>query len=176
MSKLAAVGTAAGLGGMLDENVRAFTVRVDDVSGVAGFIHPGDHVDVLMSLPVPNNRDEQISKVILQDIKVLTAGTIWERGRDNNPVSVNAVTLAVSPDQSEILNLASTQGKIRLVLRSQANKSVKATSGVLTSNLVNSVGRASQALSKESPKAESKPKGKVIEVIKGMKRYASETG
>jgi pilus assembly protein CpaB len=171
MSKLAPEGTAAGLGGLLREEMRAFTVRVDDVSGVAGFLHPGDHVDVLMALSVPGlsgSRDEQFSKIILQDAKVLTAGQHWEQNADNKPVSVSTVTLEVSPQQSEVLNLASTQGKIRMTLRSRANKTVAATEGVLTSTLINGSAKKVEAVAAGAP-IEHKDKKK-IEVIKGIEK------
>ncbi len=164
LSKLAPEGTAAGLGGLLREEMRAFTVKVDDVSGLAGFIHPGDHVDVLMALPVIDNKNgEQISRTILQDIKVLTAGQYWQANGSNEPKTVNNVTLEVSPEQSEILNLASTQGKIRLTLRSKVNKEIKQTPGVVTSNLINGFGPGVH-----EPAPAPKEKERVVEVIKGM--------
>ena len=120
LSKLAPEGTAAGLGGLLQGTMRAFTVKVDDVSGVAGFINPGDRVDVLMSVPVLESRGEQLSKIILQDVKVLTAGQVWQPNSRNEPKSFSTVTLEVTPEQTEVLNLASTQGKVRLTLRSRS--------------------------------------------------------
>jgi pilus assembly protein CpaB len=166
LSKLAPEGTAAGLGGLLKEEMRAFTVKVDDVSGVAGFVHPGDHVDIVMTLPViDNNKGEQISKTILQDIKVLTAGQLWQANSQNEPKTVNTVTLEVSPEQSEILNLASTQGKIRLTLRSRVNREIKKTAGVLTSSLINGHGPEQHEKANTSAPA---PTERVVEVIKGM--------
>ncbi len=166
LSKLAPEGTAAGLGGLLKEEMRAFTVKVDDVSGVAGFVHPGDHVDVLMTLPMlETNKGEQISRTILQDIKVLTAGQVWQANGQNEPKTVNTVTLEVSPEQSEILNLASTQGKIRLTLRSRVNREIKSTQGVMTSSLITGGSTAGLAKKAEIPAA---PKERVVEVIKGM--------
>ncbi len=73
-SKLAPVGTAAGLSSLLDESKRALTVRVDDVSGVAGFIHPRDKVDVLVDMKI-SGVDESFSKTILQNIMVLSIGS-----------------------------------------------------------------------------------------------------
>lgn len=167
-SKLAPEGTAAGLGGLLKEEMRAFTVKVDDVSGVAGFVHPGDHVDVVMTLPlIDNNKGEQISKTILQDIKVLTAGQLWQANSQNEPKTVNTVTLEVSPEQSEILNLASTQGKIRLTLRSRVNREIRQTAGVLTSSLINGHGPVQTEKANTSAPAPA-PKEKMVEVIKGM--------
>jgi pilus assembly protein CpaB len=160
LSKLAPEGTAAGLGGLLQEEMRAFTLRVDDVSGVAGFVRPGNYVDVLATLPVAEGRGEQLSKIILQNVKVLTAGQIWEQNAENKPVSVNTVTLEVTPEQSEILNLASTQGKVRLTLRSRVNKEIRPTPGVLTSALVSGQGQAKPVV---VPRQE-----RTVEVIKGL--------
>jgi len=169
MNKLAPEGTAAGLGGLLSDGKRAMTVRVDDVSGVAGFVKPGDHVDVLMSIAVPNQSEEQYSKVILQNIVVLSTGQIWEQQQqDQKPVVVNTVTLEVAPDQGETLNLASHQGKIRLALRSRNNLETASTGGVVTSQLVN-LPRPQVA---SVPMTTSKP-GRGIEVIKGMERTKS---
>jgi pilus assembly protein CpaB len=151
----------------LAEERKPFTVKVDDVSGVAGFINPGDRVDVLMSAPVLESRGEQLSKIILQDIKVLTAGRVWQPNSQSEPKSFSTVTLEVSPEQSEVLNLASTQGKVRLTLRSRANKEVTHTSGILTSKLVNG-GVAAKAVA--APAANDKPVEKTVEVIKGMNR------
>lgn len=169
MSKLAPEGTAAGLGGLLQEEMRAFTVRVDDVSGVSGFIHPGDRVDVLMALPTLEHRDQLFSKIILQDIKVLTAGHIWEQNADSKPVSVNAMTLEVTPEQSEVLNLATTQGKIRLILRSRTNKTTRSTPGVVTSSLINGSGPVIPRDNGPAPVVD-----RVVEVIKGTQRSTAK--
>lgn len=166
MSKLAPEGTLAGLGGLLTEGNRAISVRVDDVSGNAGFIKPGDHVDVLMSIAVPNAQDEHYSKTILQNIVVLSTGQIWEQQQqDQKPVIVKTVTLEVKPDQGEVLDLASNQGKIRLVLRSRNNLHIADTHGVVTSQLVNVFTPKSKPVVVANTKREAE-----IEVIKGMDR------
>ena len=122
----------------MSEGKRAVSVRVDDVSGNAGFIRPGDHVDVLMTMQVPNAQDEHFSKTILQNIVVLSSGQIWEQQQqDQKPVIVKTVTLEVKPEEGEVLDLASNQGKIRLALRSRNNREVTATNGVVSSQLVN---------------------------------------
>jgi pilus assembly protein CpaB len=162
LNRMAPEGTAAGLGGLLKEEMRAFTLRVDDVSGVAGFLHPGDYVDVLTTMPVAEHRGEQLSKIILQNVKVLTAGQVWEQNAENKPVSVNTVTLEVNPEQSEVLNLASTQGKIRLTLRSRINKEIRPTPGIVTSTLVNGLGHT------KSPVVHRQER--TVEVIKGLNR------
>lgn len=167
-SMLAPVGTAAGLSGILEDGKRALTVKVDEVAGVAGFVHPGDRVDVLMDMAMKHEgQQEHFSKTILHDIMILTTGQIWEQKGDNNkPVVVNTVTLEVSPDQAEVLNLASNNGKIRLALRNRNNKTVAQTSGVTTSILVNG------AAAKKEEKVAAQParEDKRVEVIKGLDR------
>jgi pilus assembly protein CpaB len=166
MNKLAPEGTAAGLGGLLSDGKRAVTVRVDDVSGNAGFIRPGDHVDVLMSIPVPQDSEQHYSKTILQNIVVLSSGQIWEQQQqDQKPVVVKTVTLEVTPDEGEILNLATNQGKIRLALRSRNNLETASTRGVITSQLVNAPSSKVSA-----PVMSSSKKEVAVEVIKGMNR------
>ena len=96
-SMLAPEGTAAGLSGILSDEKRALTVKVDEVAGVAGFIHPGDHVDVLVDLPLQEAKDH-FSKTILNDILVLTTGQIWQQKGENKPVVVNTVTLELTPE------------------------------------------------------------------------------
>ena len=164
-SMLAPEGTAAGLSGILPDGKRALTVKVDEVAGVAGFIHPGDHVDVLVDLPLKES-SEHFSKTILHDIAVLTTGQIWEQKGDNKPMVVNTVTLELTPHESEVLNLASNEGKIRLALRNRNNKTVAQTEGVTTSFLLSGVTNKKEPTVALPPaRAE-----KNIEVIKGLER------
>jgi pilus assembly protein CpaB len=163
--KLAPVGTAAGLSGLLDPSKRAFTVRVDDVSGVAGFVHPGNRVDVLMDIKMEDK--EHYSKTILQNILVLTVGQISEQRGDNKPVVVNTVTLELTPNQAEILNLASNEGKIRMALRNYRNMETVPTGGVATSQLITGVKKAEVAAAKPSSPGKEE---RTVEVIKGLER------
>jgi pilus assembly protein CpaB len=135
LSKLAPEGTAAGLGGLLEPEKLAVTVKTDEVSGVAGFINPGDRVDVLVEMSTPGTSNEHFSKIILQNLKVLSKGQIWEQTGEKKPQVVNTVTMEVTPEEAELLNLASFQGKIRLALRNQLNRAYFATSGVVTSQM-----------------------------------------
>jgi len=164
---LAPEGTAAGLSGILEDGKRALTVKVDEVAGVAGFIHQGDHVDVLVDLPIHEATDH-FSKTILHDISVLTTGQIWEQKGDGKPVVVNTVTLELTPDEGEVLNLASNEGKIRLALRNRNNKTIAQTRGVTTSSLVGGVG----AKEKKEDKVivQTTRHEKSVEVIKGLER------
>lgn len=166
LSMLAPEGTAGGLSGILDDGKRALTVRVDEVAGVAGFIHPGDHVDVLVDLPLKET-NEHFSKTILHDISVLTTGQIWEQKGDNKPVVVNTVTLELTPEEAEVLNLASNEGKIRMSLRNRNNKTIVQTPGVTTSFLVGGVGRTKK---EEKVVVQRAREEKTVEVIKGLDR------
>jgi pilus assembly protein CpaB len=163
-SMLAPEGTAAGLSGILSDGKRALTVKVDEVAGVAGFIHPGDHVDVLVDLPI-NEAKDHFSKTILHNIQVLTTGQIWQQKGDNKPVVVNTVTLELTPEESEVLNLASNQGKIRLALRNRNNKTTAQTDGVTTSFLLNGFAKKEAKVSIQPARAR-----KSVEVIKGLDR------
>jgi pilus assembly protein CpaB len=165
-NKLAPVGTAAGLSSLLGEHNRAMTVRVDDVSGVAGFIHPRDKVDVLADMKM-RGTEENFSKTILQNIMVLSTGQTWVQ-TDSKPKVVNTVTLEVTPEQAELLNLASSEGKIRLALRSRLNDKTPETSGVLSSSLFAAVKKAAPAAKEEKEKKVKEDRR--VEVIKGMQR------
>jgi len=166
-SMLAPEGTAAGLSGILDDGKRALTVKVDEVAGVAGFLHPGDHVDVLMDMAMQGeDQKEHFSKTILHDISILTTGQIWEQKGDNKPVVVNTVTLELTPEQAEVLNLVSNQGKIRLALRNRKNRTIAQTQGVTTSVLLG--GGATKQESKVAVRPAREEKR--VEVIKGLER------
>jgi|UniRef100_A0A7C3V7J7 pilus assembly protein CpaB len=168
LTKLAPEGTAAGLGGLLDPNKLAVTVRVDDVSGVAGFINPGDRVDLLVEMPAPEGKGEHFSKILLQNLKVLSKGQIWDQTAEKKPQVVNTVTLEVTPEEAEIVNLATNQGKIRLALRNQLNQGQFFTRGVSSSQLVY---RKAPPASEQKAPAQSEAS---IEIIKGMQRTAAQ--
>ncbi len=170
MGKLAPEGTAAGLSGLLDDQKRALTIRVDDVSGVAGFIHPGDRVDILADIRAPEAK-EYFSKIILQNIGVLTTGQIWEKKGDNKPVVVNTVTVELTPDQAEVLNLASNEGKIRLALRNRRNLTQVQTDGVSLSQIISAPAPKMAKTVPEKQEAPGRRKdGRSVEVIKGLER------
>lgn len=163
-AKLAPEGTAAGLGGLLDLNCLAVTVKTDEVSGVAGFVNPGDRIDVLVEMPTSGNGgNEHFSKLILQNLKVLSKGQAWDQTGDKKPQVVPTVTLEVTPEQAEMLNLASFQGRIRLALRNQLNRTVFGTSGVDTAKLFAKTPVVEHKAANHTAKQE-----KVVQVIKGM--------
>ena len=121
----------AGLPPVIPEGLRAVSVRVNDVIGVAGYVLPGTRVDVVATVNPTDQHPDATSKVILTNVQVLTAGTKIERDtEDHKPVTVNVVTLLVNPQQSERLALASTEGKIQLALRNPLDKTAPPTPGI----------------------------------------------
>ena len=130
--KVAAREAGNGLAALIPENMRAAAVRVDDVVGVAGFIHADDHVDVIVTLR-PEQGGETTSKVILQNVRVLAVGQEMEE-RDaknkNRALPVTVATLLVTTEDSEKLALAASQGKLLLTLRSKTDQNEIPTSGI----------------------------------------------
>ena len=131
--KLAAEGSAGGLSAMIPEGYRAMTVKVDDVVGVSGFVMPGALVDVVVVInPVENGMGQNpISKIVLQNIKVLANGQNIDKPQNEREAeAVKAVTLQVLPEQAEKLALASTEGKLQLVMRNGVDQGDEKTQGV----------------------------------------------
>jgi pilus assembly protein CpaB len=132
-AKLAAEGTAGGLSAVIPEGYRAITVKVDDVVGISGFIQPGAMVDVVVVIDPAENSTNQdpISKIVLQNIKVLANGQNIDQPKDQREAnSVKAVTLQVTPEQAEKLVLAANEGKLQLVMRNSIDQDDAQTKGV----------------------------------------------
>lgn len=133
-AKLAPVGTQGGLSAVITDGKRAMTVRVNDVVGVAGFALPGNYVDVMVNAEQDkgakgNEEKQQISKTVLEHVLVLAVAQ--EAGRDETtPKVVNAVTLELTLEDAERLDLARNIGTLSLVLRNQVDKLPVATSGI----------------------------------------------
>ncbi|VWC59062.1 pilus assembly protein CpaB [Burkholderia lata] len=129
-SKLAPVGTKGGLSAVISDGSRAITVRVNDVVGVAGFALPGNYVDVIVNTQEQQGKTDgqSISKIVLEHILVLAVAQQVSRD-DTAPKVVNAVTLEVTPDQAERLDLARSVGTLSLVLRNQVDQKTLNTDG-----------------------------------------------
>ena len=131
--KLAPVGAAGGLSSMIPEGYRAMTVAVNEVVGVSGFIMPGTLVDIVVVITPPkgSGNEEMISKIVLQNIKVLANGQNIDKPKDDREVerSIRAVTLQVTPEQAEKLALASSEGKLQLVMRNSVDQADEQTTG-----------------------------------------------
>jgi pilus assembly protein CpaB len=137
--RLAPEGTAGGLSAVIPEGYRAMTVKVDDVVGISGFIMPGTLVDVVVVITPVDQASQQgpISKIVLQSIKVLANGQNIDKpesAREAN--SVKAVTLLVTPEQAEKLALASSEGKLQLVMRNSIDQGDEQTPGVNKQSLL----------------------------------------
>ncbi|MBP0629516.1 Flp pilus assembly protein CpaB [Cupriavidus sp. AcVe19-1a] len=119
-AKLAPIGTKGGLSAVINDGKRAITVRVNDVVGVAGFALPGNYVDVIVNTneEARNAQNSNISKIVLEKILVLAVAQQVSRD-DTQPKVVNAVTLEVTPEQAEKLDVARSVGTLSLVLRNQ---------------------------------------------------------
>jgi pilus assembly protein CpaB len=117
--KVTGAGERASLSALLDNGKRAVTVRVDDVRGVAGFILPGDYVDVVLIGEGQAPRRENYSEILLQRVKVLAVDQLVSEQHDK-PTVAKAVTIEVTPEQAQKLLLASNIGKLSLILRRPA--------------------------------------------------------
>lgn len=140
-TKLAPVGSLGGLASVIPEGYRAMTVKVDDVVGVSGFIMPGTLVDIVVVIQPPKGtaNEEMISKIVLQNIKVLASGQNIDKPKNDREVerSIKAVTLQVTPDQAEKLALASSEGKLQLVMRNSVDQADEQTPGANKRSLLN---------------------------------------
>jgi pilus assembly protein CpaB len=183
--KLAPKEAGAGLPPVIPEGMRAVSVRVNEVVGVAGYVLPGTRVDVVATASPTSNAEQTTSKVVLSNIQVLTAGTRMEQDqKDGQPMQVTVVTLLVSPEQSERLALASTEGKIQLALRNPLDKGAPDTPGIRTAGLLGSRGSSDTSLARASASVSRKPRttpqpetapmaappAPTVEIIRGDKR------
>ncbi len=163
-ARLAPEGTAAGLSAVIPEGYRAMTVKVDDAAGISGFIQPGTMVDVVVTIDPAEGagRQDPVSKIVLQNIKVLANGQNIDKPENEREAnSVKAVTLQVTPEQAEKLALASAEGKLQLVMRNQIDQGDEQTPGVNKRNLLTGDVAAPApepgSLKSEQPKSEAKP-------------------
>src|SRR5262249_47950507 len=162
-SRLAPQGSTAGLAAVIPEGYRAMTVRVDDVVGISGFIMPATLVDVVVVIrPDDSSNQGPISKIVLQNIKVLANGQNIDKPdnqRDAN--SVKVATLLVTPEQAEKLALASTEGKLQLVMRNSIDQGDEQTTGINKRTLLGAEHAAQQPhpgpLRSEQPKPTFRP-------------------
>jgi len=149
-SRLTKSGTGFGMAAVIPANMRAMTVRVNEVIGVGGFVHPGDIVDVLTTMQAPRDGRSSAelefrSKIVLQDIKVLAVGEDMVT-QNAKPVKVPVVTLLVTPEQSERLALSSAHGELQLTMRSQTDHQEVATPGIAPPELLGPRSGAEAAL------------------------------
>lgn len=133
-SKLAPVNGGAGLPPTIPQGMRAISVRVNDVVGVAGFVIPGTHVDVLLTLKQGN---DNITRVVVSNVQVLTAGTRYDQDKSKNgePIPSSVVTLLLTPEDAARVVLAGADGSIMLALRNPLDVAPTTSSGARTATL-----------------------------------------
>jgi pilus assembly protein CpaB len=182
-SRLAPAGSGGGLAATIPKGMRACAVKVDEVVGVAGFVTPGQRVDVLASGTPPNaSQTAQVAaegtqvRTLLQNIQVLSAGINIQKDAEGKPQQVQVVNLLVTPDQAELLSLASSNNgvKIQLVLRNPLDTKTDPIQGSAMLNIFDE----NAAPVKSSPnqtvvsRVRSKPQPKPfsVEVINGSKQ------
>jgi len=132
-SKIAVKEAGGGLPIVIPEGMRGVSVRVDDVISIAGFVVPGTRVDIMVTL---DQSDNPVTKLILQNIPVLTSGQVIERAPNGDPIQVTVITMLVTPDQAEELVLAATRGRIQLALRNTLDVDSVTTGGARLNSLV----------------------------------------
>lgn len=178
--RLAPVGSKAGLASIIGSGKRALSVKVNEVVGVAGFVQPGDYVDVLVNIK-EEKTNRLVSKIVLEHMLVLAVAQ--EAGRDETkPKVVNAVTLEVSPEEAERLDLARSVGTLSLALRNQIDSGSVLTMGAVPADLFSPPPVAQQADSPDQNKpvvkrdlrgrksGDAQKSGSKVDVIKGVER------
>jgi pilus assembly protein CpaB len=178
--KLASKEAGSGLPPIIPNGKRAVSVKVNEVIGVAGYVLPGTHVDVLATANASNGAESMTTKVVLSNVEVLAAGTRLEQdSKDAKPIQVTVVTLLVTPEDAERLTLASTEGKIQLALRNPLDLESPATPGIrpgmLLGNVqqrpaVTPVRRVTTSSPKSAPAAAPQQPAPTVEIIRGDKR------
>ena len=167
-NKLTPKGTVPGLSALLSPDQRAMTVKVDEVSGVAGFPAIGDRVDVVVTADKGQYDKDPVSKILFQNLKVLGADQRMESRPGDKPQIVRTVTLEVSPEEGERLALAAQEQHISLVLRSRGDQKLVQTMGVDTATLLGMPPKGNKAPPRVSPPRRS------VEVIRGVQRSPLE--
>lgn len=176
-SRLATKGGGAGLAATIPVGMRAVALRVNEVVGLAGFVLPGMRVDVLIAGNGPGgnqNLTGTLCKTLLQNIEVLSAGQKIEKSTDGKPESAQVVNLLVTPNQAEILNLASDETKVQLVLRNPLDTEEATTEGASVAGLFGQTVSAAPAkpvaLAKPVSAPPRPPETTTVEVFSGVKK------
>ncbi len=175
-SKLAPREAGAGLPATIPEGMRAVSVAVNEVIGVAGFVQPGTMVDVIaVGSPGGGGGAETLSKTVLENVKVLAAGQQITQDAQGKPHTVPVVTLLVSPEDADKLTLAATQARIQLALRNTIDTKIVHPAAVLQAELMSPTGAVAPARPRRGPARPRRvvpqaPPPYVVEVINGNKR------
>jgi pilus assembly protein CpaB len=134
-AKVSTKDAGGGLSIIIRDGMRAVSVRVDEIIGVAGFVIPGTRVDVMLTLDKGPNRPQAITKTLLQNVQTLAAGQSVTRDKEGKPQTVTVITLLVTPDDAELLALAAKEGRLQLALRNTLDTLTVATTGARADRL-----------------------------------------
>lgn len=182
-TRLAAEGAGGGLAATIPKGMRAVGLKVDQVIGVAGFVVPGMRVDIIVAGNPGQEYSDRgtMSKLLLQNIEVLSAGQNIQRDAEGKPIQVQVVNVLVTPEQAERVTLASSEARIQLVLRNPLDQDEVSTTGAEFSGLF--TGMAPRKLDAPRPEAAPRrsapraapvpaapPPKPTIEVIHGLER------
>jgi len=184
-SKLAAVAAGAGLPPSIPDGMRALSVKVNEVVGVAGFVVPGTRVDVMATIAGRQQDEQSTTRVVVSNVQVLTAGTRYdqEKAKDGEAIPSTVVTLLVRPEDAERVTLAATEGHLMLMLRNPLDVAPTQTTGVRTAGLFGTqpsaasvpapksvVGRRAKPLEPIAAPPAPVQKAYTVEAIRGAKR------
>jgi pilus assembly protein CpaB len=171
-AKVSTKDAGGGLPIIIRDGMRAVSVRVDEVIGVAGFVLPGTRVDVLLTLDKNANRPQAITKTLLQNVHTLAAGQSVTRDKEGKPQTVTVITVLVSPDDAELLALAAKEGRLQLALRNTLDTLAVTTSGARADKLSPSGAPSSPNRPQRARAAAPAPKANptVVEGYRGGER------
>lgn len=169
-SKMSTKDAGGGLPIIIRDRMRAMSVRVDEVIGVAGFVLPGTRVDVLLTLEKGPDRPQAITKTLLQNVQTLAAGQQVQRDKEGKPQTVTVITFLVSPDDAELLTLASKEGRLQLALRNTLDTLPVSTSGARADRLSPSAHSVAPNRPVRRPAATPRANPTVVEGYKGGER------
>src|SRR5215831_4860108 len=173
--KLSSKDGGGGLPPAIPPGLRAVSVKVNEVIGVAGYVLPGTRVDVVTTLSPTQQPSDTMSKVILTNVQVLAAGTKIERDTERGkPIAVTVVTLLVDPVESEKLTLAANEGKIQLALRNPLDKATPVTKGIKPAVLLGASATMPRPVTVSAKHSAAPPPpppaDPTVEIIRGDKR------
>jgi pilus assembly protein CpaB len=167
--KLAQKEAGGGLPITIPEGMRAVSVEVDEVIGVAGFVLPGTRVDVLATVMPGTDRSQTTTRIILQNVRAVAADQKYQQDIEGEPQYVTVVTLLVTPEEAEALTLAATEGRIQLALRNTLDSEEVSTQGRRITSLLTSGGGTPRPAARAVPSRPADPE-RVIESYQGGNR------
>ena len=172
------LGDKAGLTVLLSPGYRAIAVRVNEIIGVSGFIVPNDRVDVIALVASPSAANEpakQISKIVLQNKRVLSVAQTVNEPKDGKPQVASSITLELTPEEAEKLSLASIEGQIVLALRAAQDENIVRTEGSTTRDLLNLAAPPPPVPIADAPPPPAAPPARYrVELYAGSKRSEFE--